>query len=1090
MNDEPKAGMNLDPEMLAAYIDNRLSPEQRAEVEAQLARDPDSYAVLVETMKALDDLAQPARVDPVRSRQTSRRWLVIAGTLAAAGLALIIQQSVWPNRPETPVSRLVAAVGNTRELEPRLSGGFPYARLEETTRGPELPSQNLALLAAAGEIQKQVQSNPTPETERAWGIAQLLVGRPDGAVKSLRSALESGGSNDAAAYSDVAAAYLALARSGQKDQLPRALEFASQALARNPRLPEASFNRALALEALSLSAEALEEWRRYLTIEPDAQWRDEAQRHIQVLEERLKPLSRLAVPSNLTALANLGEDEIGRLFVESTSALRLALEGPVLLEAMRGPADQTSPAIAKAVALADRLQAETGDGLTAATWRHALNSDRRAQLSRGLEAYQAGANFVTANDLTAAEAQFKAANALLLETGSPIAAWTTFFLSHCDFYLGRTAEAFARLQAESGRQLASARYAVAARSFYLIGLVHLRLGQQAAMASVEQQAATIAKRAGDAALEASAHSEVADALERLALLPESWQERLEVLRLSETLGDFALRHIATVSASRAASATGDVLASQAFANATLRNADRWNHVAAQAEARIRLADAAQRANDAERALQLLDEADQYLLRMPDSAFADGWRADLEMARATALLSISPDKAHAASVRAFEILERRQSPFRLARAKWLSGKSLAGNDPEGARDEFRAGLHAASVGVSGPDPFGRSLADQRWALLREVVGLLPATSRPDDGLDDVLSTLLGGRQPPTAAGIRSALAPADLAAVMLSLDDKLVIWSVTASAVEKTLVPIKRIELMRLVEEYSIAIEDPSSENWEAAGARLAALLLPPVVAAHPRRLFLIPDAVLSSVAFAALPWPGSDRSLAELTEVETLAWYGPRRLARRQRPTMLAIGDPENGTIGRSLPSLTGAREEAQQVGALYAGARVLLGPIATRTEFLSAAQAADVIHFAGHALASRTDPAASRLLLAGDRGDSELTAGQIATLSLRAELVVLGACEGASSSAAGNQPIFGLARAFLQAGVSDVIAAQWKMSDAASRDFLVELHREFSRGSTPSAALRSARNSLRADSRYSHPYYWAGFNVYTAKIRASGEPS
>lgn len=63
MSNEPKAGPGLDPELLAAYVDQRLSPEQRAAVEAQLAADPDSHAVLVETMKALD--ADAAKVPGV-----------------------------------------------------------------------------------------------------------------------------------------------------------------------------------------------------------------------------------------------------------------------------------------------------------------------------------------------------------------------------------------------------------------------------------------------------------------------------------------------------------------------------------------------------------------------------------------------------------------------------------------------------------------------------------------------------------------------------------------------------------------------------------------------------------------------------------------------------------------------------------------------------------------------------------------------------------------------------------------------------------------------------------------------------------------
>src|SRR5690348_532363 len=88
MSNEPRAGMSIDPEMLAAYIDKRLSPEQRAAVEAQLAADPDSYALLVETMKSVDAL--PA--DLKTSRDSRRTWMVAGAVLAAAAAVAL---AIW-----------------------------------------------------------------------------------------------------------------------------------------------------------------------------------------------------------------------------------------------------------------------------------------------------------------------------------------------------------------------------------------------------------------------------------------------------------------------------------------------------------------------------------------------------------------------------------------------------------------------------------------------------------------------------------------------------------------------------------------------------------------------------------------------------------------------------------------------------------------------------------------------------------------------------------------------------------------------------------------------------------------------------------
>src|SRR5689334_918268 len=135
MSNEPKAGMSIDPELLAAYIDRRLSPEQRAAVEAQLAEDPDAYALLVATLNAQDALSV--------SEQTGsrpRRWRLVGGVLAAAAaIALLawtmpaILGGLRGDRIDPAFERLVAAVGPQRYVEARLSGGFAYGPLRTIT---------------------------------------------------------------------------------------------------------------------------------------------------------------------------------------------------------------------------------------------------------------------------------------------------------------------------------------------------------------------------------------------------------------------------------------------------------------------------------------------------------------------------------------------------------------------------------------------------------------------------------------------------------------------------------------------------------------------------------------------------------------------------------------------------------------------------------------------------------------------------------------------------------------------------------------------------------------------------------------------
>jgi tetratricopeptide (TPR) repeat protein len=288
MSDEPKANMNLDPEMLAAYIDNRLTPEQRAEVEAQLARDPDSYAVLVESIKVLDEI-NVREAPRVPEQLMVRRWGIVGSVVAAAAaVVLVLQlQPDWLNRlrgEDPQIARLVAAVGEERYIEARLSGGFKYGPLRSGTRGAGVPSeQNLNLRAASANAMNQAANSA--QGLRATGVAKLLTGDVDGAIAALEESVRR--ESSAAALSDLAAAYLARAKDSLLSSDSRlAFETATRALALDPDNAEALFNRALAAEYLRMT-EAANLWEAVIVKTPPSGWRDEAQRRIDAL--RAKP---------------------------------------------------------------------------------------------------------------------------------------------------------------------------------------------------------------------------------------------------------------------------------------------------------------------------------------------------------------------------------------------------------------------------------------------------------------------------------------------------------------------------------------------------------------------------------------------------------------------------------------------------------------------------------------------------------------------------------------------------------------------------------------------------------------------------------
>lgn len=223
--------------------------------------------------------------------------------LAMAAVVLVAVRLNGPGRPtrtNTPdedVRRgLVVALRSdaARSAAGRLTGGFDYAPPPAIVRGRAFAASAASpdVRIAAAQIDKLALNDRSARVTAARGVAALVVGNPDLAVALLEDATRL--EPDSPEYaSDLAAAYLARAQtSGAAEDLPRALAAAERALARNPSLLEAHFNRALALEDLHLSDQAREAWQQYHRLDPSSEWAREAQKRAEDLERRNRVSAR------------------------------------------------------------------------------------------------------------------------------------------------------------------------------------------------------------------------------------------------------------------------------------------------------------------------------------------------------------------------------------------------------------------------------------------------------------------------------------------------------------------------------------------------------------------------------------------------------------------------------------------------------------------------------------------------------------------------------------------------------------------------------------------------------------------------------
>ncbi len=195
----------------------------------------------------------------------------------------------------------------------------------------------------------------------------------------------------------------------------------------------------------------------------------------------------------------------------------------------------------------------------------------------------------------------------------------------------------------------------------------------------------------------------------------------------------------------------------------------------------------------------------------------------------------------------------------------------------------------------------------------------------------------------------------------------------------------------------------------------------------------------------------------------------------------LAVADPEPRPEGAA--ALVAARDEARRVSARLLATRtaLYLGEDASETRVKKACESAWIIHLAVHGSLDDRRPSYSRLALAPGSGeDGWLHAYEVEELTLRAESVVLSACETVGSAGRGEGHL-GLTRAFLIAGARSVVATAWVVDDEATALLMDRFYEAVAAGQPGVRALRDAQLSVMRSVRQPglslvHPFFWAGF--------------
>ncbi len=1073
---------------------------------------------------------------------TELPWWLLAACLISSGCYIRDHEpKASVSDAATSATDLLHTLDDRRWVEPRLSRGRAHQSCRDVCLSSQLlcepvcPGENGSAHNLGEAVSKWTEEDNDPLETHARAILLLATQHElpglERAVEMLELLVNQHPA-DAYFLSDLAAGYIVL---GQRKEEPlhlaKAMVAAERSLKLDASLAEGRFNRALASSRLSLFADALTAWDSYIELDPDSPWAAEARvwqrRAVNVpdaAEEWKEARDRLAA-----AAERRNADLVLELVEVAPTAARLWLQDTVLPEwgsaHLEGDENSARRSLTTARIVAEVLTERRADRLLldAVQAIERAKGQRLRLLADGHRAYGEATLSYRAFDLTAAGRSYRLASDLLGAGDSPFRAWAVIGSAVLE-YQEHDLPAALGLLIPLRKQAERLGYnSLAGRTAWIIGLCQIYSNLPTEALESYKIALERYRALGESESVGNLHARLAELYYWILGDPESaWRHRLQALSALPSIVD-PRRKLFVIGEAASALEADLPRAARDLQREALRIARRFPEDPGNLAIALRTYGETRLDEDPEKASAHLEEAFQISWQVPDSKVRKSIQGRLREVEGRLWAGVDPSRAIASYTAALELLPLDE--LFVYRAQLYLERALIhlSSDRRAAAEvDLRASvreiekewqqvlnrrqpgehesLWAAYFGswqqtfdlmIRLQVEMGNSdeaLAYAEKARAREILDLIDhrLSSQPSSN---------GTFVPLTADEIRHSLPAGTVLVEYALLDDQLLTWTFRrgestgfdAQPIERSLVDRAVAKIQRAAAGRNPDL-DPEALHW------LHSILVKPIleIVRAGDRLVFVPEDSIHGVPFAALRDDSSDRFLIQdhaiaIAPSATLMLYAERRsreMPHQPKPRVLLVGDPAfTPGLYPGLRQLDGARIETKEVAELYLHTDHLQGRDATVTRFLSLLGRADIVHFAGHAVSVPNDPSKSMLVLAPD-GSSDSGALYASDLlrheSLRARIVVLSACSTAGGHAIGALGVSSLVRPIIGAGVPAVVGSLWDVSDLATRQLLIELHRSYSTGADAATALQEAQIALleKKNRALSEEFSWAPFQV------------
>lgn len=337
------------------------------------------------------------------------------------------------------------------------------------------------------------------------------------------------------------------------------------------------------------------------------------------------------------------------------------------------------------------------------------------------------------------------------------------------------------------------------------------------------------------------------------------------------------------------------------------------------------------------------------------------------------------------------------------------------------------------------------------------------------------------------------------------------------------------KITSLVKEFTTSMKTFDTDGYWKSGSELYNRLIAPVaqMVRAARKLTIVPDGVLHSIPFEALPLPGTQRRSNDFSTVEflisrfdisyaysaayrtTMSSVSPRDItpamtfagfapvfrdsskgndlfANRSFAEQSGVSDVRSITLdGKKFNELKYSENEIVSISRRLQDCSVasstFLFSSATEQNFKMNAPKADIVHVATHGFINEDDPKLSAVIFsqpdqADAFDDGILYLNEAANLQLTAKLVVLSSCESGIGQLVNGEGMIALSRGLLYAGAQNVVFSLWKVSDKQTYRLMDEFYSGIAQGKDFSSSLRSAKLSMIRSKETAFPGKWSGF--------------